>query len=158
MLLAIVVLLNNSKELIILMTVKFLSQVKLSVISRNKHKSQIWLGKNMAMIERYYGDRTHKKIMAAVRAMTDYLGPIPVIVKFRGCDEVVLDYFEIKAYKVGKVGAQLTVRFEDLTPVEAFRLKRACRYTLERQLLEANERLSDLIKLQETFKKSHFGC
>ena len=33
MLLAIVVLLNNSKELIILMTVKFLSQVKLSVIS-----------------------------------------------------------------------------------------------------------------------------
>ena len=39
MLLAIVVLLNNSKELIILTTVKFLSQVKLSVISWNKLES-----------------------------------------------------------------------------------------------------------------------
>lgn len=51
MLLAIVVLLNNSKELIILMTVKFLSQVKLSVICRNKHKSQTCLGKNMSLFD-----------------------------------------------------------------------------------------------------------
>ena len=102
--------------------------------------------------------KTHERILAAVRALADYLGPISVTLPFRGYDVVVLDYYEIEAYKVGKVGPQLTVRFEDLTPVEAFRLKRACRYTLERQLLEANERLSDLIKLQETFKKSHFGC
>ena len=51
MLLAIVVLLNNSKELIILMTVKFLSQVKLSVISRNKHKSKTWLVNNMSLFD-----------------------------------------------------------------------------------------------------------
>lgn len=51
MLLAIVVLLNNSKELIILMTVKFLSQVKLSVISRNKHKSKTWLVNIMSLFD-----------------------------------------------------------------------------------------------------------
>ena len=113
---------------------------------------------NMAMIERYYGDRTQKRIMSAIRDMADYLGTISVTLPFRGYDVVVFDYYEIEAYKVGKVGPQLTVKFDDLTPVEAFMLKRACRYTLDRELLEANERLSDLIKLQETFEKSPFGC
>ena len=157
MLLAIVVLLNNSKELIILMTVKFLSQVKLSVISMIKHKSQTWLGKNMAMIERYCGDRTHKKVLAAIRTLADY-EPLSVTVPFRGCDVVSMDGCDIQAYKIGKAGPQLTVRWEDLTPVEALRLKGASRYTLDRMQKDAEIRLTEIMRLRETFEKSHFGC
>ena len=157
MLLAIVVLLNNSKELIILTTVKFLSQVKLSVISMIKHKSQTWLGKNMANIERYYGDRTSRRILSAVKSMAED-EPLSVTVPFRGYDVVCMDAYEIVAYKVGNRLSPLTVKWEEITPVEALMLKRASKYTLDRMQADAEIRLNEIIRLRETFEKSPFGC
>ena len=111
----------------------------------------------MAMIERYYGDRTHKRIVSAIRTLADY-EPLSVTVPFRGCHVVSMDGYDIQAYKVGKVGPQLTVRWEDLTPIEAFVIKRACRYTLDRMQKDAEIRLTEIMRLRETFEKSHFGC
>ena len=118
---------------------------------------------------------THKKILSAIWELADF-EPLSVTIPFRGHDVVRMDAYDIQAYKVGKSNNDpLIVQWEDVTPVEALRLKRACRYILERQLLEAsrlkracryttrqfleaNERLSALVKIEETFEKSPFGC
>lgn len=102
--------------------------------------------------------KTHKKIVDAIWTLADY-EPLSVSCPFRGYDVVRMDGCDIQAYKVGHNNNNpLIVQWEDLTPVEALRLKRASRYTLERQLLEANERLAALEKVQEIFEKSPFGC
>ena len=130
---------------------------------------------------------THKKILSAIWELAD-LEPLSVKVPFRGYNVVCMDAYDIRAYKVGC--DPLVVKWEELTPIEALRLKRACRHILERELLlasrlkralerelllasrlkracsytikrqftEANERLSALVKIQETFEKSPFGC
>lgn len=101
--------------------------------------------------------KTHEKIVSAIRTLADF-EPLSVTMHFRGCDVVAMDGYDIQAYKVGKVGPQLTIKWEDISPVEALMLKRACRYTLGRMHLEAQERLSAIIQIQETFQKSPFGC
>lgn len=100
--------------------------------------------------------KTHEKILSAIRSLADF-EPLSVTVPFRGYNVVFMDGCDIRAYKVGNC-IPLVVKWEDITPVEALMLKRACRYTLERQLLEANERLSALREIEETFEKSPFGC
>ena len=99
--------------------------------------------------------KTHDKILEAVRALADFQ-PLSITVPFRGYNVVFLDGCEIRAYKVGNCNP-LVVKWEDLMPTEALMLKRACRYTLERQLQESNERLSALRAIEETFQKSPFG-
>ena len=101
--------------------------------------------------------KTHDGILSAIISLAGF-EPLSVTVPFRGCDVVSLDGYDITAYKVGKAKPIMVVKWEDITPVEALLLKRACRYTLERNLLEANERLSALRTLQELFEKSPFGC
>ena len=101
--------------------------------------------------------KTHEKILSAIWELADF-EPLSVMIPFRGCDAVRMDAYDIQAYKAGSKSDPLIVQWEDITPVEALRLKRACRYILERQLLEANERLSALVKIEETFEKSPFGC
>ena len=98
---------------------------------------------------------THEKIIEAIRSLAS-IEPLSINISLRGCNVVFMDV-NIRAYKVGNCNP-LVIQWEDLTPTEALRLKRACRYTLERQLLEANERLSALRTLEETFQKSPFGC
>ena len=99
---------------------------------------------------------THKKILSAIWSLADY-EPLSVSLQFRGCDVVFMDGYNIRAYKVGNCNP-LIVQWEDLTPVEALRLKRACLYTLNRMEQEAEIRLTQIAKLKETFEKSPFGC
>ena len=101
--------------------------------------------------------KTHDGILSAIRSLADF-EPLSVTVPFRGCDVVAMDGYDIQGYKVGKVGPQLTVKWEDITPVEALMLKRACRYTLERMRQEAQDRFSAILKIEEAFEKSPFGC
>ena len=102
--------------------------------------------------------KTHEKIMSAVKAMADYFGQLSVTVPFRGYDVVVFDYYTVTAYKVGNKLRPLEVKWEDITPIEAFMLKRACRYTLDREQSESEIRLTQIMRLRETFEKSPFGC
>ena len=102
--------------------------------------------------------KTHKKVLSAVWALADY-EPLSVSIPFRGCDVVRMDAYNIEAYKVGKNNNDpLIVQWDELTPVEALRLKRACRYTLDRMQEDAEIRLTQIMGLRETFEKSPFGC
>ena len=113
--------------------------------------------------------------MSAIWSLADF-EPLSVMMPFRGYEIVFMDAYDVRAYEVGNCNP-LVVKWEELTPVEALRLKRACRYTLERKIIaadrlkracrytterrlfiEANERLSALHKIKETFEKSPFGC
>lgn len=100
--------------------------------------------------------KTHEKIIEAVKSLASF-EPLSVTISLRGYNVAFLDGFDIRAYKVGNC-TPLIMKWEDLTPVEALMLKRACRYSLERQLLEANERLSALRTIEEEFESSPFGC
>ena len=99
---------------------------------------------------------THKKILSAIRALADY-EPLSVTIPFRGSDVVFMDAYNVRAYKVGNCHP-LIVEWEDINLTEALRLKRACRYTLARMQEEAEIRLTQIIRLKETFEKSPFGC
>ena len=100
--------------------------------------------------------KTHQKILSAIWSLADY-EPLSVTTPFRGYDVVFMDGYNVRAYKVGNCHP-LIVQWDDITPVEALRLKRACRYTLARMQQEAEERLSSIMRLWETFEKSPFGC
>ena len=99
---------------------------------------------------------THKKILSAIWSLADFQ-PLEVNISFRGYDAIRMDAYGIEAYKVGSFDP-LVVKWEDITPVEALRLKRACRYTLARMQEEAEISLTQIIRLKETFEKSPFGC
>ena len=106
--------------------------------------------------------KTHEEILSAIRALTDY-EPLEISIPFRGCDVVRLDAYDIQAYEVGDCNLY-TYRWDEITPKEALRLKRACLYTLnrmqedaERRLSEANLRLTQTMQLKQTFEKSAFG-
>ena len=99
--------------------------------------------------------KTHKAILSAIWALVDF-EPLTVSIPFRGYDVVRLDAWDVTAYKVGN--NPLVVQWDELTPVEALRLKRACQYTLARMQQEAEERLTQITGLMETFEKSPFGC
>ena len=100
--------------------------------------------------------KTHKAILSAIWALVDY-EPVTVTVQFRGYNVVRLDAYDVTAYKVGE-RVPLTVQWDELTPVEALRIKRACQYTLNEMQKEAEIRLTQIMKLRETFEKSPFGC
>ena len=99
--------------------------------------------------------KTHKEILSAILLLVDYK-PLTVSVPFRGYDVVRMDAYGIEAYKVGD-RIPLAVEWEDLTPVEALRLKRACGYELDRMQQDAEKRLSQIMGLRETFEKSPFS-
>lgn len=101
--------------------------------------------------------KTHEDILSAIISLAGF-EPLSVTVPFRGCDVVSLDGYDITAYKVGKAKPIMVVKWEDITPIEALMLKRASRYTLDRMQQEAEERLTQIMGLRETFEKSHFGC
>ena len=100
--------------------------------------------------------KTHKQILSAIWTLADF-EPLSVSLPFRGCDVIFMDAYNIRAYKVG-ICNPLVVQWEDITPIEALRLKRACRYTLERMEKEAEIRLTQIMRVKETFEKSPFGC
>ena len=118
--------------------------------------------------------KTHKQILSAIWTLADF-EPLEIKMNLRGSDFICLDGYEVRAYKVGSFDP-LIIKWEDLTPVEALRLKRACRPTLERMeeealsskrayrhipgrlLKEAEIRLTQIMRVKETFEKSPFGC
>ena len=98
---------------------------------------------------------THETIVSAIRELAEYK-PLSVTIPFRGYDIVFMDS-NVRAYKIGKYDP-LIIKWEELTPVEAFRLKRACRCILARMQQEAELNLKETMRLKETFEKSPFGC
>ena len=105
---------------------------------------------------------THKKVLSAIRALAEFQ-PLEIKINFRGYDVVYLDAYDIQAYEVGDCNLYI-YKWEELTPIEALRLKRACRQALlrmqedaERRLSEAEIHLTQIMRLRETFEKSAFG-
>ena len=108
--------------------------------------------------------KTHKEILSAIRSLADY-EPLEIKINFRGYDVVYLDAYDIQAYEVGDCNNLYIISWEEITPTEALRLKRACRHTLaimqqdiETRISEAEIRLTQTMRLRETFEKSTFGC
>ena len=101
--------------------------------------------------------KTHQKILSAIIALAD-LQPTEISFCLRGSDVVCMDAFGIEAYKVGNFDP-LIIKWEELTPIEALRLKRACRYHLHQMLQEEEDcRRASLIKIKELFRATPFGC
>ena len=96
---------------------------------------------------------THEKIMSAIKALAGY-HPLEVEIPFRGGDVICMDAYGIQAYKVGNF-FPLTVQWEELTPIEALIIKRACRYHLHLILQEENEWSREI---KELFRATPFGC
>ena len=99
---------------------------------------------------------THQEILSAIRALADY-EPLTVSVQFRGYNVVRMDAYDVRAHKVGR-SETLIVQWDDLTPVEALLLKKACRYPIAWMQVEAEMRLTQITKLRESFGKSPFDC
>ena len=101
---------------------------------------------------------THKTILSAIRALAEFQ-PISVTIPFRGIYDVVfIDAYGIETYKIGSFDP-LTIKWEELTPIEALRLKRECRYHLHLMLQEEEDwRRSSLLKIKELFRATPFGC
>ena len=101
--------------------------------------------------------KTHKAILSAIWSLAAY-EPLSVSLPFRGYDVVRMDAYDIQAYKVGDFNP-LIVQWEELTPIEALRLKRECRYHLHIMLKEEEDwRRSSLLKIKELFRATPFGC
>ena len=105
---------------------------------------------------------THQEILSAIRTLVDFQ-PLEIQINFRGYDFVRLDANDIQAYEVGDCNLYI-YRWDELTPIEALRLKRACLYTLnrmqseaERRISDAEQRLTQIMGLRETFEKSPFS-
>ena len=106
---------------------------------------------------------THKKVLSAIRALAEFQ-PLEIKINFRGYDVVYLDAYDIQAYEVGDCNLLYIIPWDEITPIEALRLKRACRKALagmqqdaERRLSEAEIRLTQTMQLKQTFEKSAFG-
>ena len=106
--------------------------------------------------------RTHKKILSAIRSLADY-EPLEISISFRGYDVIRLDAYDIQAYEVGDCNLYI-IGWDEVTPREALRIKRACRQALARmqqeakgRISEAEIRLTEIMRLKETFEKSAFG-
>ena len=106
--------------------------------------------------------KTHEEILSAIRSLADFQ-PLEIKINFRGCDIVRLDAYDIQAYEVGDCNLYI-YRWDEITPKEALQLKRACGYHLhvmqresERRLNEAEQRLTQIMQLKQTFEKSAFG-
>ena len=99
--------------------------------------------------------KTHKKILSAVWSLADY-EPTTIAIPFRGYDVVRMDACDIQAYKLGNC-TPLIIKWEDLTPVEALRIKRACRYPLHSMQKEAEQQLTQVIGLRKTIESLPYG-
>ena len=100
---------------------------------------------------------THKKILSAIIALADFY-PMEVKINLRGSDVVRIDAYGVEAYKIGNFDP-LIIKWEELTPIEALRLKRECRYHLHLMLQEEEDWVrSSLIKIKELFRATPFGC
>ena len=100
---------------------------------------------------------THDKIIEAIRSLADFQ-PMEVKINLRGSDVVRMDAYGIEAYKVGEFNP-LIIKWEGLTPIEALRLKRECRYHLHRMFQEEEDwRRSSLLRIKELFRVTPFGC
>ena len=100
---------------------------------------------------------THKAILSAIRSLAAFQ-PLEIKIKFRGHDVVCIDAYDIRAYFVDDFNP-LIVQWEELTPIEALMLKRACRYHLHRMLEEEEDwRRASLIEIKELFRATPFGC
>ena len=106
--------------------------------------------------------KTQKEILSAIRSLADN-EPLEVKINFRGWDVICIDACGIQAYEVGDSNLYI-IGWDELTPTEALRIKRACRQALarmqqdaERRISEAEIRLTQIMKLKQTFEKSAFG-
>ena len=100
---------------------------------------------------------THETILLAIRSLANFQ-PTEVKINLRGSDAILMDAYGIEAYKIGNFDP-LIIKWEELTPVEALRLKRECRYHLHLMLQEEEDwRRSSLIKIKELFRATPFGC
>ena len=107
--------------------------------------------------------KTHEEILSAIRALADN-EPLEISISFRGYDVIRLDAYDIQAYEVGDCNLYI-IGWDEVTPREALRIKRACRQALARmqqeakgRLSEAEIRLNQTMQLKQTFEKFTFGC
>ena len=101
---------------------------------------------------------THTKILSAIEALTA-LSPLEIKMNLRGSDVICLDGYDIQAYKVGNF-FPLIIKLEELTPIEALLIKRACREHLQLILQAYNDECSRayLLEIKELFRATPFGC
>ena len=106
---------------------------------------------------------THKEIMSAIIELAGF-EPLEIKINFRGFDVIYLDAYGIQAYEVGDCNQLYIIQWEEITPTEALRIARACRQALarmqqdaERRLSEAEIRLTQTMRLKQTFETSAFG-
>ena len=107
--------------------------------------------------------KTHEEILSAIRSLVDN-EPLEIKMSFRGFDFVYLDAYDIQAYEIDDCNNLYIIGWDELTPTEALRLARACRHHLarmqqdaKRRITEAEIRLTQIMKLKQTFEKSAFG-
>ena len=100
---------------------------------------------------------THKKILSAIRALAEF-SPFEIKMNLRGSYVICLDGYDIQAYKVGNF-YPLVIKLEELTPVEALLIKRACRDHLQLNIQAENEWSRPLLlEIKELFRATPFGC
>ena len=107
--------------------------------------------------------KTHEEILSAIRALADFQ-PLEIKINFRGFNIICIDAYDIQAYdEVGDPNLYI-IGWDELTPTEALILKRECRKALagmqqdaERRMSEAEIRLTEIMRLKQTFEKSAFG-
>ena len=76
----------------------------------------------------------------------------------RGSYVIVLDGYDVQAYKVGNF-YPLVIKWEELTPIEALLIKRACRHHLQLNIQAENEWSRPLLlEIKELFRATPFGC
>ena len=100
---------------------------------------------------------THKKILSAIIALADFY-PMEVKINLRGSDVVRIDAYGVEAYKIGNFDP-LIIKWEELTPIEALLIKRACRDHLQLNIQAENEWSRPLLlEIKELFRATPFGC
>ena len=105
----------------------------------------------------YANMETHEKILAAIDALAA-IHPMEIKMNLRGSDVICLDGYDIQAYKVGNF-FPLVIKLEELTPIEALLIKRACRDHLHLVLQAENEWSRPLLlEIKELFRATPFGC
>ena len=105
--------------------------------------------------------KTHKAI-SAIRELVEFQ-PLEISISFRGYDAMYLDAYDIQVYEVGDPNLYI-IGWDEITPREALRIKKACRQALARmqedaegRLIEAEIRLTQIMGLKQAFEKSAFG-
>lgn len=110
------------------------------------------------MENKYANMDTHTKIVSFIKGLSA-IHPMDIKVNIRGSEIICLDGYDIQAY-IPDNFFPLVITWEELTPIEALLIKRACREHLQLILQAYNDEWSRayLLELNELFRATPFGC